>query len=25
LGVSLKILSQSLGLDTDGIPDDSPN
>ena len=25
LGVSLKTLSQSLGLDTDGIPDDSPN
>lgn len=25
LGVSLKTLSQSLGLDTGGIPDDSPN
>jgi transcriptional regulator with XRE-family HTH domain len=25
LGVSLKTLSQSLGLDTTGIPDDSPN
>ena len=25
LGVSLKTLAQSLGLDTTGIPDDSPN
>ncbi len=25
LGVSLKTLSKSLGLNTDGIPDDSPN
>ncbi|ARI81655.1 hypothetical protein C789_4904 [Microcystis aeruginosa FACHB-905 = DIANCHI905] len=25
LGISLKTLAQSLGLDTTGIPDDSPN